>query len=129
MIYIEKIRRRRGAAIEMAIVLLLLFSMLSAALVSVSLVLHKCQTSAADELTKRVELDGIAERFIVAVTNNEDLTAFCDTVTEYDVFVSEKENNGDFIVTLTVEEDEEILLTVVLRRDGDICTVIKWTYE
>lgn len=129
MIYIEKSRRRRGAAIELAIMVLLLFSAFSVALVSVSLMLHKRQTNDAGELAERVKLDGIAERFIAVVTDNGDVNAWCDTVTDYDVAVTEKEDDGSLIMTLTVEKDEVILLTLELRCDGNVFTVTKWSYE
>lgn len=125
---------RRGVAIELAIMVLVITLALSILLTSISLIQNSDKNARKKELTLHTELDQIGDAFFAeAKKGTQDFSTFdSDESYECDANFDSQSNSYTLTVKEKAEEGEtgKTLLTVVLEKDasGKI-TVKKWAYN
>lgn len=118
--------RRRGVAIEMAIVVMVLVMGLGTILVTSALVMNNSKNRASQTLTQQTELDVIGESFCDYVKNSSE--SQWNYVKQYYGQYYCEITDG---LTLTVYQGEskiESLLTVSLEVNNGNYTVVRWDY-
>lgn len=111
---------RKGAAMEMAIMLLIVTFSLSTLVLSTSLLQYTRQLRAGEEMVRSIELEQIGETFCTAVSESAEHT-WINRYPDYDIAVD--------ALTLTVTDPESgsILLTVELTEQDGKYTVTQWS--
>lgn len=117
------LKDRRGAALEMAIMLSVVTFALSTLVLTTSLLQHSRKVRAEKNMTQGIALEQIGEDFCAAVARNAGDT-WADAYREdYDIAIEEEGT----VLTVTDPETEEVLLKVVLTKTGDgSYTVTEW---
>lgn len=115
------LKDRRGAALEMAIMLSVVTFALSTLVLTTSLLQHSRKVRAEKNMTQGIVLEQIGEDFCAAVARNAGDT-WADAYREdYDIAIE------GTVLTVTDPETGEVLLKVVLTKTGDNSyTVTEW---
>jgi len=137
--------KRRGIAIEMAVVTLLLMFALSTILVTVSLINNGNRKSATADLTDRIFIDSVGESFVDAVLSGEELHAWgAQFSPDYNAYTNTEINTGVVELNLyridkteetkadgTPETVETLVLHIILtpNAERDAYTVTEWAYK
>ena len=106
--------KKRGAVIELVLFVMTVIFLLSALLVSRSVIAFKHKERTLETLTERVEIDEVAEDYLADGT-----LSVGNTEKGYQVEESLDKK------TVTVKRDGKIVLTVVLDDNGEITS---WDY-
>lgn len=122
---------RRGVAIELAIMVIVITLALSILLTSISIIQTSNKNTRKKELAFQIELDQIGDEFFAEVKKGNTNFSNIFTESKYDCSVSDdglilmvKEKTGD------TEDQGKTLLTVELEKDENgTVTVKKWAYN
>lgn len=122
---------RRGVAIELAIMVIVITLALSILLTSISIIQTSNKNTRKKELAFQIELDQIGDEFFAEVKKGNTNFSNIFTESKYDCSVSDdgliltvKEKTGD------TEDQGKTLLTVELKKDENgTVTVKKWAYN
>lgn len=112
--------RRKGAAIELAVTLLVVTFSLSTLILTTSFLVHRRQTVAEEEMNNRIVFEQIGEDFIKGVKTGAG-TGWTNNYPDYDITVDQ--------LKLSVKEagEDEILFDAELEDNGDgTYSIIKW---
>lgn len=116
------LKSRRGAALEMAILMSVVTFALSTLVLTTALLQHGYKTRAERSMTQGIMLDQMGEDFCDAVVRGTVDTWKTTCPEEYDVVVL-----GSTLM-VTRKDSDELLLRIVLTRAGtDRYTVTEWT--
>lgn len=137
MRFIGSPKARRGIAIEMAIMVMLITFGLSALLVSISIIQKSNKDTTVKELTLHTKLDEIGDCFCAEVKKGTNLAEISSSLnTQYSDYAisAEKTENNTYMLkvcenTVTEGADSEVLLTVVIERSEGKLTITKWAYN
>ncbi len=137
MRFIGSPKARRGIAIEMAIMVMLITFGLSALLVSISIIQKSNKDTTVKELTLHTKLDEIGDCFCAEVKKGTNLAEISSSLnTQYSDYAisAEKTENNTYTLkvcenTVTEGADSEVLLTVVIERSEGKLTITKWAYN
>lgn len=116
----QKVNRRKGAAIELALTLLVVTFSLSTLILTTSFLVHRRQTVAEEEMNNRIVFEQIGEDFIKGVKTGVG-TDWTNNYPDYDITVDQ--------LKLSVKEagEDEILFDAELEDNGDgTYSIIKW---
>ncbi len=115
------LKDRRGAALEMAIMLSVVTFALSTLVLTTSLLQHSRKVRAEKNMNQGITLEQMGEDFCAAVARNAGDT-WADAYREdYDIAIE------GTVLTVTDRETGEVLLKVVLTEaDGGGYTVTEW---
>ncbi len=116
----QKVNRRKGAAIELAVTLLVVTFSLSTLILTTTFLVHRRQMVAEEEIKNQIVFEQIGEDFIKAVKTGSG-TAWTNNYPDYDINVSN--------LKLSVKEagEDEILFDAELKDNGDgTYSIIKW---
>lgn len=111
--------RRKGAAVEMAVMLLVITFSLSALLLSTSLLQYTRQLQAKEEMDRDIALEQIGENYCTAVAGGVEHT----WITRYPDYQIQAE---PLTLTVTDPESGSVLLTVELTEQDGKYMVAKW---
>lgn len=116
------LRNRRGAALEMAILMSVVTFALSTLVLTTALLQHNRKLRAEQSMTRGIVLEQIGEDFCNAVAQNADDA--WQAVYQQDYTITAH----GLTLVVTDKDTEELLLRIVLTRDGeDRYTVAEWT--
>ena len=138
--------KRRGIAVEMAIITLMLMFALSTILVTVSMINNKSKNSSSEKLTDRLNIDSIGESFVNAIANGYDDDALADWAAQYQSEYTAIASNIDGTATLElffreiseetdvggnpiVTESLVLKVTLIQNADKSAYTVSEWAYN
>lgn len=116
----KKSNRRKGAAIELAVTLLVVTFSLSTLILTTSFLAHVRQVKAEEKVERQIVFEQIGAEFIKGVKTNTG-TAWTNDYPDYDITVNQ--------LALSVKEkgEEEILFVAELNDNGDgTYNIIKW---
>ena len=122
--FLHKLKNdRRGVALEMAIILLVLTFALSTLVLTTSLLQHSKKVKAENEMPQTVALEQIGQSFCAGIAAGQVPDQWHGTYLGYSITV-----DG---LTLTVSQKDSgtVLLTVVLQQEGTNFTVVRWSYN
>lgn len=111
---------RKGAGIEMAIMLLVVTFALSTLVLSTSLLQRTRENKAVYNMEQGICLEQIGQRFCDAVAQGDTTHTWVEIYPDYVIAVS------DLTMTVSDEENGEILLTVALTAGEDGYTIATW---
>lgn len=115
------LKDRRGAALEMAIMLSVVTFALSTLVLTTSLLQHSRKIRAEKNMTQGIVLEQMGEDFCAAVARNAGDTWTDAYREDYDIAIE------GTVLTVTAKETGEVLLKVVLTAaDGGGYTVTEW---
>lgn len=116
------LKSRRGAAMEMAIMMSVVMFALSTLVLTTALLQHGRKTRAERSMTQGIVLDQIGEDFCAATARGAGNAWQAPYQEEYDIVVMGK------TLLVTKKDSNELLLQVVLTQTGDgRYTVKEWT--
>lgn len=116
------LRSRRGAALEMAIMMSVVMFALSTLVLTTALLQHGRKTRAERSMTQGIVLDQIGEDFCAAKVGKIGADWQTPYQEDYDIAVFDK------TLLVTHKDSEELLLRVVLTQVGENrYTVKEWT--
>lgn len=121
MKYMRKLLRdRRGIAMEMAMMVMVVTIALGTLMVTVALMQDNSTRSITRRFDEKLELEQIGEDFCAHVVNKNEMPSYED----YDVSVSE---DGD-ASTLTVKKKGggDVLMTVSVKSDSGKYEIVQW---
>lgn len=113
------IENKKGMAIEMAILLLVVTFSLSIIITSTSMLLYRKKNNAKEQLLLNTQIEQIASEFCLATANasgNEWVSNFPD----YDIEIS------GFTLTVKEKDNEEVLLFVEIIKENNQFRIIEW---
>lgn len=110
--------RRKGAAIEMAMLVMVVTFSFSVLITTTSLLHHDKKVKAEKDLARTVAMEQIAYDFCAAYNGGDAFWMF--QYADYDIAVED--------LTLTVKEKdaETVLLYVTLQQDGETYRISSW---
>ena len=115
--FLNKLRHdRRGVALELALLLLVVTFALSTLVLTTSLLQHSKKLGAEKTLTQGIALEQIGADFCAAASAGE----WTEKYPDYTITVD------GLTLTVTAKDSEEVLLTVELTRADGRYTVTKW---
>lgn len=134
--FIGSPKARRGIAIEMAIMVIIITFGLSALIVSISIIQKSNKDTTVKELTLHTKLDEIGDCFCANVKEGTDLAEILSFLnSQYsDYAISAETANNTYTLkvcenTVTEGADSEVLLTVFIERSEGKLTITKWAYN
>lgn len=134
--FVKSYDAKRGVAIELAIMVLVITSLFCTLLVSISITLNSNNDTMMDELTVHTKLDEIGDRFCCEVQRDTAITdirnIFTSTYSEYIFSVVQSDDDYTlqvFEISTTEDLSDKIIFTVVVERSDEKLTVKKWAYN
>lgn len=122
--FLRKLRNdRKGIALEMAIMLLVITFALSALVLTTSLLQHNKKVRAENQLPRTVALEQIGEAFCAGTAAGTDPSQWIGQYPDYTITVD------GLKLTVSAKDSDALLLSVELRQEGDRYTVIQWSYN
>lgn len=111
-------KRRKGAAIEMAIMVMVVTVSLSIIILTVSLLQHSKQRLAEEEMARGITLEQIGEDFCATAGQTEHL--WVANYPDYNITI-----NG-LQMTVTEKDSETVLLEISLENNGGVHRILRW---
>ena len=124
---------RRGVAIELSLIILLLTTLFGLTLVSASVRMYERKARISYELTQQIELRLIAEDFINTIRTGGDGNAvneWCGRIEGYVADVDVSESDAGRTVTLLISDADgnTVFILELHTADRVTYTVTKWDY-
>jgi len=119
--FLRKLRRdRKGVAIEMAIMMVVITFALTTLVLTTSLLMYTKQTNAEVHMAESAVLEQIGRSFCDAVARGDTEHTWIDLYPDYTITLD--------ALTLTVAEKDgaEVRLTVELSNTDGVYTIVKW---
>lgn len=113
----RKLARRKGAAIEMAIMVLVFTMAMSIVILTTSLLQHSEQVQLKEEMSRHVVLEQIGEDFCAAAGQEH---TWVSKYPEYDITINGLE------MSVKKTDSENTLLRVSLENDGGAYRILTW---
>lgn len=124
-----KEKRRRGAAMELAIMVMVIAVLVSGAIVSVSLIQSNQAKNAYADTTMRAELDIIGQSFCNALSNGETPELAEEYSEKYSAEISVTEAEARLILSERAGGDTVFTVSLVKNEDESFYTVTEWKYH
>lgn len=115
----KRLTDRKGAAVEMAVLLAVVVFSLSVLLLTTSLLQHSTQLRARESMDRSMVLEQIGADFCAAAGQTEHV--WIDRYPDYTITVA------DLTMTVTEKDSDEVLLVVALAQNGDQYTITRWS--
>lgn len=114
----RNINNRKGAAIELAIVMLVVTFALSSLVMTVSLLMHQKQNVVEVQGQHTIALEQIGEQFL----SNPDFSDWETVYPDYNVEITD-----GHILSVSYKKTGELLLTAKLEENEGVYSVTEWT--
>lgn len=114
----KKLASRKGAAMEMAIMVIVVTFSLSILILTTSLLQHSRQLRAKEKMAQSIVLEQISEDFCADAGVQS--RAWIAKYPDYDITI-----NGHML-SVTKKDSDNVLLVVALSYDGSQYTVSRW---
>jgi len=114
----RSLKSRKGAAIEMAIMVMVVSVSLSIVILTVSLLQHDKQLRAEEEMARGITLEQIGEDFCTAVPDSQHL--WVTNYPDYNITINGLE------MTVTEKDSETVLLEISLENNGGVYRILRW---
>lgn len=127
-----KSKRRRGLAIELALLVMILLSAFSILIVNTALLQNSHKTANDTKFKERITLSEIGEDFCSAVKNGEDMITWQESVTSFNAIANKSTSfDGTLGATLTLYDHEgTLLMSVALSaKPTEPYKITEWTYH
>lgn len=115
----RKIKNKKGMAIELAILLLVVTFSLSIIITSTSMLLYRKKNNAKEQMLLNTQIEQIGAKFcssIAMANGNEWISEFPD----YNIEIS------GFTLTVKEKDKEKVLLFVELSKENNKYRIIEW---
>ena len=121
---IEILKSRRGAGMELAIIMLIIFTAFAMLIANVALLQSSTGKSLRAREAEGIELDAIGEEFVSLAREGKGVDEAKTELEQNDTY--EYEINED-MTTLVVKNGELTVLEVVIERMGSEIKIMEWT--
>lgn len=113
----RKLARRKGAAIEMAIMVMVMCTAMSIVILTTSLLQHSKQAQMKEEMSRYVVLEQIGADFCAAAGREH---TWVSKYPDYDITINGLE------MSVKKTDSENTLLRVSLENDGGVYRILAW---
>ena len=121
----ETLKSRRGIGIELAIIMLIIFTAFAMLIANVALLQNSAGRRAEEREAQTIALDMIGEEFVSGVKSGADkslvLEALVGVDSTYTYEISED------MTTLVVKDGEVAVFTIALEKNDEQITITEWT--
>ena len=118
------LKSRRGVGMELAIIMLIIFTAFAMLIANVALLQGEVGKNASEREAQKIELDAIGEEFVRLARDNKNR----------DVALEALEQNGAYayvidedMTSLEVKDDGTTVLSVMLAKTGTEIKITEWT--
>ncbi len=122
---IKKANLKRGAVIELTVMVMLLIVIMCSVLLTVIVYSNNYKNKALNNITERVALERLVNDYVIAYVKNEDLSQF-DSNEKYQ-FISGQEGE-QLTLSVLLKEQTKLVLVAKFNVSANSYTVISWDY-